>query len=209
MLNMDLKKKQESFAIEAQEGVDDITKLRKQLNETNIDLDLQFQYTKSRIKGVLSTTERLHLIEQAEIQKKINSLKDDFKVEKEVSEKIIAFTNKRREQIQEVSDKRDKLRETEINKLLEERQVLTTKKEEADEQIDVIRAKCQEEEEVRILHLQKEQEDAAAEAAKVQNKLDMIAAAKYIEKKWNWYQTEGKFLKKKKKGGKGKGKKKK
>ena len=39
----------------------------------------------------------------------------------------------------------------------------------------------------------------------------MELAAKYIQKKWNWYQTEGKLLaKKRKKGGKGKkGKKKK
>ena len=38
----------------------------------------------------------------------------------------------------------------------------------------------------------------------------MDLAAKYIQKKWNWFQTEGKFLAKKRKGGKkGKGKKKK
>lgn len=40
--------------------------------------------------------------------------------------------------------------------------------------------------------------------------MDMDAAAKYIQRKWNWYQTEGKLLAKKKKGKKGgkKGKKK-
>lgn len=38
--------------------------------------------------------------------------------------------------------------------------------------------------------------------------MDMDAAAKYIQRKWNWYQTEGKLLAKKKKGKKG-GKKKK
>ena len=37
----------------------------------------------------------------------------------------------------------------------------------------------------------------------------MDLAAKYIQRKWNWFQTEGKFLKKKKKGKKGGGKKKK
>ncbi len=51
---------------------------------------------------------------------------------------------------------------------------------------------------------------AAAEAAKVQEKYDMDLAAKYVQKKWNWYQTEGKLLAKKRKGKKGKkGKKKK
>ena len=37
----------------------------------------------------------------------------------------------------------------------------------------------------------------------------MDLAAKYIQRKWNWFQTEGKFLAKKRKGKKGKGKKKK
>ena len=50
----------------------------------------------------------------------------------------------------------------------------------------------------------------AQEQKKIQEKLDMEMAAKYIQKKWNWYQTEGKLLaKKRKKGKKGKGKKKK
>jgi len=33
----------------------------------------------------------------------------------------------------------------------------------------------------------------------------MEEAAKYIQRKWNWFQTEGKFLAKKKRKGGGKG----
>jgi hypothetical protein len=47
------------------------------------------------------------------------------------------------------------------------------------------------------------------EQSKVQEKLDMESAARYVQKKWIWYQTEGKLLAKKKKKGKGKKKKKK
>jgi len=39
--------------------------------------------------------------------------------------------------------------------------------------------------------------------------MSMDDAARFIQRKWNWFQTVGKFLAKKKKGRKGKGKKKK
>lgn len=153
--------------------------------------------------------ERLNKIKEAEVQTEIDDLKENFKVEKEVSEKIVSFINKRKDAIQKVSDERDKKRETEITKLLDTRQVVITKKEEADQQIDIVRQKCQEEEEARILHQQKDDQAAAEEAEKEKAQADRVIAAKYIEKKWHWFQTEGKFLAKKRKKGKGKGGKKK
>jgi len=46
--------------------------------------------------------------------------------------------------------------------------------------------------------------------AKVREKMSMEDAARYIQRRWTWFQTEGKFLAKKgKKGRKGKKKKKK
>ena len=57
-----------------------------------------------------------------------------------------------------------------------------------------------------------EEQDAEAEQekAKVQEKMSMDDAARYIQRRWTWFQTEGKFLAKKgKKGRKGKKKKKK
>ena len=57
-----------------------------------------------------------------------------------------------------------------------------------------------------------EEQDAEAEQekAKVQEKMSMDDAARYIQRRWVWFQTEGKFLAKKgKKGRKGKKKKKK
>ena len=40
-LNVDLKKKQDDYAKEAGESTKDITKYRKQLNETKINIELQ------------------------------------------------------------------------------------------------------------------------------------------------------------------------
>ena len=52
-------------------------------------------------------------------------------------------------------------------------------------------------------------EKKAAEEEKVKEKMSMDEAARFIQRKWTWFQTVGKFLAKKKKGRKGKGKKKK
>ena len=207
-VNIDLKKKQDDYAKEAGESTEEITKNRKKLNETKIESELEIQYTQRRIDGILQTMQRLNRIKEAEVQKEIKELKENFEIEKEVSAKIISFINKKRKAVQLVSDKRDKLRETEVNKLIDKRQVIIQQKEDADQQIDVVRQKCQEEEENRILAQQKDDEAAADEAKKEQEKQDRILAAKYIEKKWHWFQTEGKFLAKKRKKGKG-GKKKK
>ena len=56
---------------------------------------------------------------------------------------------------------------------------------------------------------EREKEKEEEEIQKVKDKMSMEDAAKYIQRKWNWYQTVGKTLAKKKRGGKGKGKKKK
>ena len=59
-----------------------------------------------------------------------------------------------------------------------------------------------------MARLEKEKQDADEE--KVKEKSDMDEAARFIQRKWNWFQTVGKFLaKKKRKGGKKGGKKKK
>ena len=68
---------------------------------------------------------------------------------------------------------------------------------------------CDEAEEERRERGQKDEETEKLEQAKIQEKVDMDLAAKYVQQKWHWYQTEGKNLAKKRKGKKGKGKKKK
>ena len=54
-----------------------------------------------------------------------------------------------------------------------------------------------------------DKEKEEAEKEKVKEKMSMDEAARFIQRKWNWFQEVGKFLAKKKKGRKGKGGKKK
>lgn len=58
---------------------------------------------------------------ETECRDKIKELRQTLTVEKEVSKKIVDFVNKRREFIQGKSDTRDKTRESEVNRLGEDR----------------------------------------------------------------------------------------
>ena len=141
-------------------------KNRKKLNETKIESELEFQYMQRRINGVLSTMERLNKIKEAKVQQEIKELKGNFGIEQEVSAKIIEFTNKNKKVVQGVSDQRDKLRESEVNKLIDKRQTMIQQKVDAELQIDIVRQKCHEEEDLRILALQKDNQAAMEEASK-------------------------------------------
>ena len=60
----------------------------------------------------------------------------------------------------------------------------------------------------------KQREEKAAieeeqKQAKIKEKMAMDDAARYIQRRWDWFQTDGRLLAKKKKGRKGKKKKKK
>jgi len=49
-----------------------------------------------------------------------------------------------------------------------------------------------------------ESEKKSQEVEKIKEKMSMDDAARFIQRKWTWFQTVGKFLAKKKKGRKGK-----
>ena len=89
--------------------------------------------------------------------------------------------------------------------------IIIQKKEDAEKETSELQQKCEEEEEDRQKRDIKDQENSALEKQKLKEKQDMETAALYVQRKWNWFQTEGKHLAKKRKGKKGgkKGKKKK
>ena len=90
-ITVDLKKKQDDYAKEAGDSTEDITKYRRQLNETKIDIELQNQYTQRKITGILSQMDRLNKIKEATVQDEIEKLKENYNVERVVSDKIVQF----------------------------------------------------------------------------------------------------------------------
>lgn len=207
-ISEELKKKQDSFAKEAQESSDEITKLKKMVNECKTESELQIQYKKSEIAGKLQCQQRLYSMKEDALRNQIAELKSQLETEKLVSKRITSFVKKKKELLEKEAEERDQKRDAMLNQLNVEKEDIQAKKDEADKEIQHMQGLCEEEEQDRKLRELKDQEAAAEEQKKVQEKMDMDAAAKYIQRKWNWYQTEGKLLAKKKKGKKG-GKKKK
>jgi len=70
--------------------------------------------------------DRLNKIKEAKVVEEIEHCKENYQVERQISEKIVIFINKRTAEIQKVSDLRDKTRESEISKLLDSRQIVIT-----------------------------------------------------------------------------------
>jgi len=61
-------------------------------------------------------------MKETQLQDEIQKIKDNLEIEKLVSKKITDFIEKKRQIIETKTEKRDKLRETNINKLSEDKQ---------------------------------------------------------------------------------------
>lgn len=133
-----------------------------------------------------------------------------LKTEELVSEKIRKFVGGNTDALNQKTDEQEKIREKKVDNLDKEREDILKSKEEDDIEIERLGLLVEEEDEERRRR-EKEENDRLDEIErKKKEKMEMEDAARYIQRKWQWFQTEGKFLvKKRKKRGKKGGKKKK
>lgn len=140
----------------------------------------------------------------------INEHDAQLKTEEQVSTAVKGHLDNRRREIDDMTRERDREKEQKAAALDQEREEIMNNKQAAKEDYERIMQKIAEDNEdrKRLEELDKKQEND--EQAKIQKKIAMEDAARYVQRRWDWFQTEGKFLAKKgKKGRKGKGKKKK
>lgn len=116
-INDSLKRKQDEFAKEAQESSDDIIRLKKNVNETKTQAELEVQYKKREIEGRLACKKRLNSIEETELRNKIVELRKKIDMENLVSAKVRDFITKKKEIIDKKAEERDKLKETKTEEL--------------------------------------------------------------------------------------------
>jgi phage-related minor tail protein len=104
----------------------------------------------------------------------------------------------------------DSKREAEVQRIENERNEIKERKTNAQEEINLIVEQIKLDAAERAKRDEEMQEENEAKETKIREKMSMEDAARYIQRRWVWFQTEGKFLAKKgKKGRKGKKKKKK
>ena len=129
------------------------------------------------------------------------------------TETLVTTTNKKHlttkvAELKDLTSKRDALREKEIADLELEKKKVTDKRLEAQQEYDKVKEDILNDDENRRRLALLDQEKQSKEDEKVKEKMSMDEAARFIQRKWHWFQTVGKFMAKKRKGKKG-GKKKK
>lgn len=109
-------------------------------------------------------------------------------------------------ELQALTKERDQKKDREGADLENEKLRIQGLRQTAQDDYEDIKKLVAEDDEYRNNLTKLESEKAAAEDEKVRDKMSMDDAARFIQRKWTWFQTVGKFLAKKKKGRKGKGK---
>jgi hypothetical protein len=208
-LNDDFKRAQDEYAKEANENNQQILDLKKTVNETKTEKELYVQYRKREIEGKLSTLARVFDKEKLKLKEKIVILEEQLQTENLVSDRIRKFVQAKADTLQKLADKQDKFREKQVDLLEKDRDGIEQKKIEDEAEIQRMHGLIQEEVSDKSKRDQDEKERQQELERKRQEKMDMEDAARYIQRKWKWYQEVGKFLAKKKKKGKKGGKKKK
>ena len=106
------------------------------------------------------------------------------------------------------AENHDKIKDKKVDELIKQKEDILKKKLDHETNIEKINGYIEQEDDEKRKRDKEEDERQEKLAKERQTKIEMEDAARYIQRKWEWYQEVGKFMKKKKKGRKG-GKKKK
>ena len=142
-INEEYKKQQDEFAKEAQESQEEIIRLKKSVNETKTDSELQRQYKKREIEGALLCVQRQNLRVEHEKKGEIDHMRETLINEAVVSDKIKRFIQKRKGVVEKHADERDRLKEKKIAVLVEEKEKIQGMKEQATHDTAELTAKCE------------------------------------------------------------------
>lgn len=142
------------------------------------------------------------------MEKTIESLKKQLETEALVTSTIRKHLAIKQAEIQSLTKDREGKREKGVNDLETEKARIQGLRQQAQEEFEDIKKLIAEDDEYRANLSKLESEKKQAEEEKIREKMSMDEAARFIQRKWGWFQTVGKFLAKKKKGRKGKKKKK-
>jgi len=118
---------------------------------------------------------------ETEKRQRIEELKEQIEIERLVSERIRGFIEKKRKVIAATSEDRDKLKDKVVKELETVKEDIKTNNEEGLVEIDTMKGLCDEAEEERRERGTKDEENEKLEQSKIQEKVDMDLAAKYVQ----------------------------
>jgi len=138
------------------------------------------------------------------MQNKIDSLKKQVDTEQLVTHTIRGHLTKKQAELAALTKDRDQQKDREGNVLESEKLRIQNMRQTAQDDYEEIKKLIGEDDEYRANLAKLDAEKKAQETEKIREKMSMDDAARFIQRKWTWFQTVGKFLAKKKKGRKGK-----
>ena len=164
-----------------------MTKLKKNVNEAQVEKELHLQYLERQIEGEYAMHNRKFKQMEQELLKVINDYQMQLRTEEEVNNAIKEHLEVRTREINEQRKDRDALKDRKVANLDEQREQIMNDKQQAKEECDKIMNLIQEDNEERkqIEAEDKKQEDD--ERAKIEEKLAMEDAARYIQGRWDWF----------------------
>lgn len=183
--------------------------LKRQKNEAQVEKDLHIQYLERQIMGKQSCEDRLHKKEETALQKEIEKLSAVLSTETEVNKAVEVHLKERVTKLNSQYKSQETKKDDEVALIEAERHEIKNRCRDAKEEMARIVEKIKIDTEDRKKRDQESNAEEMAKGDKVKEKMNMEDAARYIQRRWDWFQKEGKFLAKKKKKGKGKKKKKK
>ena len=205
----DYKNAQNEYAREQHENTEEIKDLRTKVNEAKVEKELHIQYLQRIIEGAQSCQDRLYRQKESDLQSQIDRLRSELDTENEVNSAVKEHLQKKQIEMAKLNAEIDDKLELEKKRLEQEKQDIKEKKTEAAREMTEVLEMIHKDDEARKQREEREKEKEEEEIQKVKDKMSMEDAAKYIQRKWVWYQQFGKQLAKKKRGGKKKGGKKK
>ena len=204
------KKLQNDFSREQDENTKEMQELKRQKNEAQVEKDLHIQYLERQIQGKQSCEDRQNKKKETELQKEIDRLRSVLATEEEVNDVVRSHLGERVTLLQGKSKEQEQKCEEERTRIETDKNEIKDKKNKAIEEIAVIMEKIKADTAERKQREEKNSVEEGTKEAKVREKMSMNDAARYIQRRWIWFNKEGRLLAKKgKKGRKGKKKKKK
>ena len=135
------KKLQNDFSREQDENTKEMTELKRQKNEAQVEKDLHIQYLERQIQGKQSCEDRLHKKQETELQKEIDRLRSILATEEEVNSAVRSHLTERVALLQGKYKEQESKREAEVSRIDAERTEIRDKKTKASEDIAEIMEK--------------------------------------------------------------------
>lgn len=183
----DYKKAQTEYVREQDDNNIEIADLKKRVNEADVESKLHIQYLERQIQGAQSCRDRLYKQQETALLEEIKALEIELGTENEVNKSVKDHLAQRQGELNKKAQETDDKMENERKKLETEKTDIKDNKTAAQMEMQRIVEDINKDNEDRKRREDLDKEKDEEEQAKVQEKMSMEDAARFIQRKWGWF----------------------